>query len=56
MIVEWSAMLIITGADCLEGRVQRWAAACGIAHRGKRLRDAAMSGDKRSQVECVRGV
>ena len=49
-------MLIITGVDCLGGRVQRLAAASDIALRGKRLRDAAMSGNKRSQVEYIRGV
>ena len=49
-------VLIITGVDCLGGRVQRLAVACGIAHRGKRLRNAALSGNKRSQVECIRGV
>ena len=52
---EMKCVLIITGVDCLGGRVQRLAVACDIAHKGKRLRNAALSGNKRSQVECIRG-
>ena len=53
-------VLITTGIDYLGGRVQRGDTAGSVANGCKRLGDTAASdggsGDRRTRIECIRGV